>query len=127
MTDPIADMLIRIKNGYLAGKSRVVIPHSNVKESLAHLLQKYDYIKEVKKETDKAFIEVELKYDEGKPALSQVVRLSKPGLRRYANVSELARIRQGLGFTIISTPRGLMTHVDAKKARVGGELICKIW
>lgn len=125
INDPIADMLIRIKNAYMAGKATVVIPHSNVKESLAKLLKKYNYIGEVTR--DEKQIVVVLKYENGSPAMSQVERLSKPGLRRYAGFSDLQRIKQGLGFVIISTPKGLMTHVDAKKARLGGELICKIW
>ncbi|RJR16067.1 30S ribosomal protein S8 [Candidatus Microgenomates bacterium] len=127
ITDPIADMLIRIKNGYLAGKKTVDVPYSRVKESLAKLLQKYEYIGTVASEKDAKQLKVTLMYPQGKPAMSEVVRLSKPGLRRYSGVSDLEKIKQGLGFTIVSTPKGLMTHQDAKKQRLGGELICRVW
>lgn len=127
MNDPIADMLIRIKNGYMAGKSVVEVPHSNLKEALATVLKKYEYIGEVTKKADKPNLFVELVYKDGRPSMTQVERLSKPGLRKYAGVSDLEKIKQVLGYVIISTPKGLMTHVEAKKKRLGGELICKIW
>lgn len=127
ITDPIADMLIRIKNGYLAGKTEIDVPYSKVKESLAKLLKQYEYIGDVRTEKDAQQLKVTLLYQQGKPALSQVVRLSKPGLRRYTGVSDLEKIKQGLGFIIVSTPKGLMTHKQAKKQHLGGELICRVW
>ena len=128
VNDPIADMLIRIKNGYLAGKRTVNVPHSNVKEALARVLEKYAYIGSVSKAETGPDLKVTLLYQEdGRPAMSQVQRISKPGLRRYAGVADLAKIRQGLGFVIVSTPKGIMTHTEAKKQRLGGEVICKIW
>lgn len=128
VNDPIADMLIRIKNGYLAGKRTINVPHSKVKEALARVLEKYEYIGSVTKAEVGPDLRVTLLYQEdGRPALSEVQRISKPGLRRYAGVTDLAKIRQGLGFVIVSTPKGLMTHTEAKKQRLGGEVICKIW
>jgi small subunit ribosomal protein S8 len=124
--DPIADMLIRIKNGYMTHKERVAVPKSKFKTALIRLLQQKKYVGQVHN-ADASVFEVELLYPEGKPAMTHVERMSKPGLRRYINVTDLAKIRQGLGFVILSTPQGLMTHIEAKKQRLGGEIICKIW
>ena len=111
----------------MAGRKTVEVPYSNVKEALAEVLKKYAYIGDVTKKTDQPNLFVELIYTNGRPSLTQVERLSKPGLRRYAGVSDLEKIKQALGYVIISTPKGLMTHIEAKKKRLGGELICKIW
>ncbi len=125
INDPIADMLIRIKNGYMARKEAVLVPRSKFKAAIITVLKKYHYIGEVA-EADSAFT-VKLLYQSGKPAMTQVQRISKPGLRRYMSVKDLEGVRHGLGFLILSTPKGIMTHIDAKKQRIGGEVICKIW
>lgn len=126
-TDPIADLLIRIKNGYLARQENVTIPYSKMKETLARLLVQLGYIAEVEKESQPAALTVKLKYLEGVPALSGVKRLSKPGLRRYAGFQDLFRMRQSLGQIIVSTPQGLKTHTDARKMKLGGEIVCAVW
>jgi small subunit ribosomal protein S8 len=126
MTDPIADMLIRIKNGYMARRAEVAVPYSKMKVSLAKLLSRYHYIGDVSPEAKRMFT-VKLHYRAGVPAMTDVKRMSKPGLRRYTGVKDLERIQGGLGFTILSTPKGMMTHVEARKERLGGEVICRIW
>lgn len=126
MNDPVADMLIRIKNAYLSRRQTVVVPTSKFKKALAQILMKYHYIGEVSNE-DADTMSIKLIYNQGEPVLTDVKRVSKPGLRRYVGVDKLAQLRPGLGFLIISTPKGLLTHVEAKKERVGGEIICKIW
>lgn len=127
MTDPIADLLIRIKNGYMARKQSVIVPHSNVKEALLHVLVTCAYIERfVRNEKDKSFT-VYLSYAEGVPALTDVKRISKPGLRRYMGVKELQNMRRALGHVIVSTPQGVKTHIEAKKLGVGGEVLCAVW
>lgn len=127
ITDPIADLLIRIKNGYLARRESVVVPHSNVKESLLKVLQKYGYVDNLVHEKEQRILKVTLIYKQGTPALTEVKRLSKPGLRRYIRARDLGTLRQGLGYIILSTPQGLKTHHEAKAAKIGGELLCAIW
>ena len=127
MSDPIGDMLIRIKNGYMAKREIVEIPFSNFKETLAELLFKYGFIGEVVKTKDSKKFSVKLIYKDGVPAMTDIKRVSKPGLRRYIKVRELINMKQSLGYLIISTPNGLMTHKDAKKNKFGGEILCKIW
>jgi small subunit ribosomal protein S8 len=131
MTDPIADMLIRIKNGYLARHRKVVLPHSRLKEELAKVLVKNDFLKDLKVESGetktKKTIILGLKYRAKEPGMENVKRISKPGLRVYVNTSQLKRIVPGLGITILSTNQGLLTLEEAKKANQGGEIICKVW
>jgi len=132
VTDPVADFLIRIKNGYLARKKMVVIPWSKIKENLATLLVKEGYLKDSKikrsKDSKIQILEVELKYEDKKPALIGVRRISKPGVRIYAKTKNIPLIRRGQGgLTILSTSQGLMTHEEAKKKNQGGEIICQIW
>lgn len=127
MTDPISDMLIRIKNGYLARRATVIVPYSKMKETLARLLVELGYITAVTKKSQLATLTVKLKYAEGVPALSGVKRLSKPGLRRYAGAQDLFRMRQSLGQIIVSTPKGLKTHLEARKMKLGGEILCAVW
>ena len=127
MNDPIADLLTRIKNGYLARQETVTAPYSKFKEALCRLLQKCGYIGEISQEKDKLDLIISLIYQSGVPALTDVKRLSKPGLRRYVKAKDLNRLKPGLGYLILSTPDGLKTHFEAKKAGVGGELVCAIW
>lgn len=127
ITDPIGDMLSRIKNGYMAKKSSVEVPYSKFKESLAKLLQKYHFVGEIKTIEEQRKFLINLIYDGGKPAVTDINRISKPGLRRYINVVKLKNTRYGLGHLILSTPKGLMTQKEAQKQNLGGEIICKIY
>ncbi|MBI2611305.1 30S ribosomal protein S8 [Candidatus Gottesmanbacteria bacterium] len=128
-TDPIADMLIRIKNGYLARKTEVVIPFSKVKENILKALEIKGYIKNVKKSAveNKAQLKVELVYDKNKPALTEIIRVSRPSVRVYTQKDSIPRILGGLGTVIVSTPQGIMTGEEARKKGLGGEIICKVW
>ncbi|MCL5411492.1 MAG: 30S ribosomal protein S8 [Patescibacteria group bacterium] len=131
-TDPVADFLTRLRNASLAKKKVAVVPHSKFKEELANLLQKLGFIEKVrvsktKNEAGKE-IEVTLKYQEdGTPAISNIVRVSKPGLRVYAGKNQLPRVLGGLGVSIISTSSGVMTDKEARKKNFGGEVIAKVW
>ncbi len=131
MTDPIADMLIRIKNGYLAKHREVVLPHSRLKEELGKILVKHDYLKDLKVESGKPetkkTIILRLKYRAKEPGMEDVKRISKPGLRVYVNTGQLKRMVPGLGIMILSTNQGLLTLEEAKKVNQGGEIICKVW
>lgn len=137
VNDPIGDTLIQIKNGYLAKKSTVIIPYSKFKHELLKLLVREGFISEVevKKETNKKTLTVNLKYKDtesasgnrGEPVLTDIVRVSKPGLRVYVKNNNIPRVLGGLRIAIISTPKGLMTDKQARKKKLGGELICKIW
>mgnify|MGYP001557803065 CR=1 FL=1 len=130
MTDPIADMLIRIKNAQAAGKEAVLIPYSKIKMEIAQILFKKGYIADVVRKGRKLAktIEVALKYNEkGEPAISYVRRISKPSKRIYVPSRLIRRVRQGFGMQIISTPKGLLANEDARKTKVGGEVICELW
>ena len=125
VSDPIGDFLIRIKNGYLARKKKVTAPFSKIKEKLAKILVDSGYLAELKRDKNKLI--VRLRYPEGKPALEEVRRISKPGCRIYKKRKEIKPVRSGFGMAIISTPKGLMTDKEARKKNLGGEVICEIW
>ncbi len=125
MGDPIADALIRIKNGYLVGKVLVVIRYSKQVLQLLKLLQKEGYISDVSQK-DKALV-VSLKYNGRMPAMTDAKRVSKPSLRVYKGVKDLPRALNGLGIAIISTPKGLMVDIQARKQKVGGEVLALVW
>lgn len=125
VNDPIADLLIRIKNGYLASKKEVMVPYSKLVFNLCLLLAKQSFVQKVEKE-DKQ-IKVVLKYENKKPVLTDVKRISKPGLRVYQGTKGLPRVLDGLGVAIISTPKGLMTDKEARKEGVGGEVMAYVW
>jgi len=130
MTDPIADMLTRIRNGSKAGKKWVYIPASKLKRELARILAEEHFIKHFRFVEDKkqGEIRVFLKYDDNeKPMIHGIRRVSKPGLRKYSRYSELPRVLNGLGVAIISTSNGVMTDRDARTKGVGGEIICHVW
>ncbi len=129
MTDPIADMLIRIKNALLARKDDVAMPHSRMKESLATILKTNGYIKDfsIKKDGARVTLLIELKYVGRVPAITDVKRISKPGCRLYASTHEIPRSLGGYGITIMSTPKGVVTDKEARKAHVGGEILCQVW
>ena len=127
MTDPIADMLTRIRNGLAAGKTEVVMPYSKQKEAIANVLKDEGFITDFGKIEDaKPSLRVELKYYQGKPVIEKVSRVSRPGLRIYKNKDELPKVMGGLGIAIISTSAGVMTERAARKAGHGGEVLCYV-
>lgn len=128
INDPISDMLIRLKNGYLAGKAKVAVPFSKIKEALGKILLQEGYLAGLEIGEDKfKILELTLKYEGKEPALTGVKRISKLGVRCYSSAANLPRSFPGQGITIISTPKGLMTMGEARKKKLGGEIICKIW
>jgi len=127
MTDPIADMLTRIRNAHRALLPTVEMPHSKLKESIAHILKKEGYVTDVAVEGSPKTIKMKLKYDGRKGVIEGLRRVSTPGLRRYVGATDIPRVRGGLGTAIISTSQGLMTGVQARKNNIGGELLCYIW
>ena len=128
-TDPIADMLSRIRNALAVNKTQVVLPHSKVKESVARILQANRYLDKVSvsdAEVGKT-LTLELKAENTNSPITEIVRLSKPGRRLYASADKIPMVKQGRGIVIISTSKGVMTGRDAHKQRLGGELICKVY
>lgn len=129
MQDPLSDMLTRIRNAQLAGKSNVEMPGSKLKAAVAQVLQDEGYIVGFTASSDsgKPRLAVELKYFQGKPVIAEIDRVSRPGLRRYSAKDELPSVREGLGVAIISTSRGVMTDRAARAAGVGGEVLCTVF
>ena len=128
--DPISDMLTRLRNALGTKKQEIVLPYSRLKAGLARVLAAQNWLAswEAVEIEGKKFLKLSLKYDEsGSPAITGLLRISKPGQRIYAKSSEIPRVRFGQGSTIVSTSRGLMTDREAVKQRVGGEVICQIW
>jgi small subunit ribosomal protein S8 len=128
MTDPIADMLTRIRNASRALLPAVEMPHSRIKENLAHILKNEGYVAEVAVE-GKPFkkIKIQLKYQGKKSVIEGLRRISKPGLRHYVGATEIPRVLGGLGVAVVSTPEGVMTGTQARKKNLGGELLCYVW
>ncbi|PJA99499.1 MAG: 30S ribosomal protein S8 [Ignavibacteriales bacterium CG_4_9_14_3_um_filter_30_11] len=129
VTDPIADLLTRIRNASSAKKRRVEIPSSKMKLSLVEILKQQNFIEDyvVIEDNKQNKIEVKLKYIDGKPAISGLKKISKPGLRIYEGANSLPRVLNGLGIAVISTSKGLMTEKQARKETIGGEIICHVW
>ena len=128
MTDPISDMLTRIRNAHQALLPTVDVPHSKVKESIAGILKKEGYIADVGVEGKPVKkLKLKLKYQGKKGVIEGLRRVSSPGLRRYVGATEIPRVRGGLGIAIVSTSQGVMTGMHAKKNNLGGELLCYIW
>jgi small subunit ribosomal protein S8 len=130
MTDPIADMLTRIRNASSARHEKVVVPASGLKLRIAEVLKNEGYIKDYVRHEDatQGAITILLKYSaDREPAISDIKRVSKPGLRRYVANTEIPRILNGMGIAILSTSKGVMVDRDARKQKVGGELICTVW
>ncbi|OGD63835.1 30S ribosomal protein S8 [Candidatus Beckwithbacteria bacterium RBG_13_42_9] len=127
LTDPIADMLTRIRNGYLVKKETVAIPYSRIKAKIVEILVKHNYLQSqvVTEEGKDKKITVTLNYLEGKPAVTKLLRISKPGRRLYQN--KRRQDKSSLGITIITTSQGIMTVEEASKKKTGGEIICQIW
>ncbi len=128
-TDPIADMLSRIRNAIMVNKAEVSLPHSNIKESVAKLLQDSNFIDNVsvKQEGIGKVLTIKINGEDANPRITQIVRLSKPGRRYYVNSREIPVVMRGRGMVIISTSKGLMSGDKAKAEHIGGELICKIY
>ncbi|MFQ5682868.1 MAG: 30S ribosomal protein S8 [Candidatus Binatia bacterium] len=132
MTDPIADMLTRIRNATRARHETVRVPWSRIKEGIAHVLVEEGYLQEVRKVKAKDAtgeeLRIQLKFDkENNPIILGLKRVSRPSLRIYVGVEEIPPVRKGLGINILSTPRGILVDRDAQRAKVGGELICSVW
>lgn len=129
MTDPIADMLTRIRNAITAKKETVEIPSSNMKKAIADILLSEGYVKDVKLVEDgyNGKIVVTLKYDGKQSVIGGLERASKPGLRKYAGVENMPRVLGGFGTAILSTNKGILTDKQAKAANVGGEVLCYVW
>ena len=123
--DPVADALIRLKNGYQVGKIEISVRYSKLILRLMKLLEEEGYIQGVVEKDGE--IEVTLKYNARKPAITDIKRVSKPSLRVYKGVSDLPRVLNGLGIAVISTPKGLMTDKKARKEKVGGEILAFVW
>ena len=130
MSDPLGDMLTRIRNGQRAGKSVVETPGSNLRANVLEVLKREGYIRGFLTEevrTGVSTIRVELKYHDGQPVIRRIQRVSKPGRRVYSKIKDLPRYYNGLGIKILSTPRGVMSDAEARAANVGGEVLCEIF
>ena len=129
LSDPIGDMIARIKNAQARNHKKVDLPSSNFKTKIAGILKNEGFIKEFKVNSDKSktTLTLELKYHSGNPVISAFERVSKPGRRIFSSAESLPKINNGLGIAIVSTPKGVMTDIDARKQRVGGEIICKVF
>ena len=128
LSDPIGDMLARIKNAQVRNHNKVLIPSSNFKAKIAEVLKLEGYIIDYKiNDEKKPSIEINLKYNSGNPVINSIERVSKPGRRIFSSASSLPKINNGLGIAIVSTPQGVMTDVDARKKKLGGEIICKVF
>ena len=130
MNDPLGDMLTRIRNSQLRGKSTVRSPSSKLRAWVLDVLQAEGYIRgyeEVTTETGHNELEISLKYFEGQPVIRELARVSKPGRRVYAGAKEIPQVRQGLGVSIVSTPKGVMSDANARNANVGGEVLCTVF
>jgi small subunit ribosomal protein S8 len=128
MTDPISDMLTRIRNAQMVRKSDVVFPYSRIKFAIAKILEKEGYVEKTEKITEAKFpmVRVKLSYTNKTPKIQMVRRVSRPGLRVYAKSTELPRVLSDIGIAIVSTPNGLMTNKEARVRHLGGEVICEI-
>jgi len=130
MTDPIADMLTRIRNGVIAGKKTVSMPSSKIRHNLARILTEEKFIRGYKilpTDTPSKELKVYLRYNDGESVLKGITRISKPGKRVYAKLTKLPRVRGGLGIAILSTSKGVLTDRQAKMLGVGGEVLCYVW
>ena len=129
MNDPLGDLLTRIRNAQMRNKSKVSSPNSRLRESVLEVLKTEGYIRgyAVVEKDGRSEIEVELKYFDGGPVIREIERVSKPGRRVYTSVKNMPRINNGLGVTIVSTPKGVMADHDARDANVGGEILCTVF
>jgi small subunit ribosomal protein S8 len=129
LNDPLGDLLSRIRNAQMRNKSKVTSPNSRLRESVLDVLKNEGYIRgyAVVEREGRSEIEIELKYFDGEPVIREIERVSKPGRRVYTSVRNMPRINNGLGVTIVSTPKGVMADHDARDANVGGEILCTVF
>jgi small subunit ribosomal protein S8 len=130
MTDPLGDMLTRIRNGQQANKSTVIAPASKLRSNVLEVLKREGFIRGYTEEEVRPGITeltIELKYHEGTPVIREISRVSTPGCRVYSKIKDLSRVYNGLGISILSTPRGVMSDAEARGANVGGEVLCKVF
>lgn len=130
LSDPLGDMLTRIRNGQRVGKNSVLTPASNHREAVLGALEREGYIRGYERRdlgSGKGEIQIELKYSEGEPVIREISRVSKPGRRVYSSIRDLPRVYNGLGISILSTPRGVLSDSEARVANVGGEVLCKVF
>jgi small subunit ribosomal protein S8 len=130
MTDPVADLLTRIRNGQQAKKDSIVAPASKLRENLLDVLRREGYIRNFKRYNVKTGIDeikIELKYFDGEPVIREINRVSRPGCRVYSKIKDLPKVYNGLGIAILSTPRGVMSDAEAREANVGGEVLCHVF
>lgn len=130
MTDPLGDLLTRIRNGQRARKSSVLTPASSLRANVLDVLQREGYIRGFERYNVRSGIDeirVDLKYLDGEPVIKEISRVSKPGRRVYSKIKDLPKVYNGLGISILSTPRGVMSDHEARQANVGGEVLCKVF
>jgi small subunit ribosomal protein S8 len=130
MTDPLGDMLTRIRNGQMAKKANVTAPASRLRANVLEVLKREGYIRGYSQAEQRAGVielTIELKYHEGSPVIREISRVSKPGRRVYSKIRDLPKVSNGLGISILSTPRGVMSDAEARAANVGGEVLCKVF
>lgn len=128
LSDPLGDMLTRIRNGQTANKSAIRSPGSKLRESVLDVLQREGYIRGYERETEgHQDLSIELKYHNGIPVIREIRRVSKPGRRVYSGCKDLPRVYNGLGIAIVSTPRGVLSDSEAREAHVGGEVLCTVF
>lgn len=130
MSDPLGDMLTRIRNGQMAQKSVIECPHSKIRANVCQVLADEGYIrgfKIVDGENNKKTLQIELKYADGRGVIRQIDRISKPGRRSYTSVKDMGYFFNGLGIFVVSTPRGVMADYKAREANVGGEVLCQVF
>ena len=126
-TDPIADMLVRIQNASMVGKSRVAVPRSRIKLAIADILEREGYLSDVDKKAKGSFFSVSLAYKNNRPVFSGFKRVSKPSRRMYMGVRDVKPVKRGHGHLVLSTPAGILTGNEAQEKRVGGEALFEIW
>ena len=130
LSDPIGDMIARLKNAQMRNHKKVVLPSSKFKEKIADVLKTEGFIIDYKvneSDNNKQNLEIDLKYNSGSPVISTIERVSRPGRRIFSSAESLQKINNGLGIAIISTPKGVMSDINARKQKVGGEIICKVF
>ncbi len=130
LNDPVGDLITRIRNAQLRGRSKLVSPASALRGRVLQVLKDEGYIRdyrEVDSEAGRKELEIELKYFEGSPAIHEIQRVSKPGRRVYSSIKDLKLVRNGLGISILSTPKGVMSDAAARDANVGGEILCEVY
>ena len=130
INDPIGDMITRIRNAHMRGKEIVDSPSSSLRVNVLEVLKDEGFIRgfsETERDTGQSEIQIELKYHEGDPVIKEIKRISKPGRRVYSRATSIPKVMNGLGLAILSTPKGVMSDIDARKNNIGGEIICRVF